>query len=392
MVMFRFFIKKLCGPAFQHPSSRNPTFRCICCFSTSITEGTIPKPPSVVEFNHVGFSSEEALKASKTLNESPLPQQPELILGFLKRSGFDDTQIKNLVSRHPKWLLLDEETLQPKFKALQDLGFSGADLAGFIIANPFGIFRDFEHNLLPKIVFWIGLLGSFEALIKLLKNNRRFLKRSLEKTIIPNIMMLRECGIPDIRIRSVVKHRPSFILQKPDRFKALAVRVEKMGVPQSSGMFFWALSSLQSTSVTRFNARLKLMKSLGWSKEDFNTAFCKNPLFLTPSLKVMKEKMEFLVNEVGCEPSYVANHPVLLSLSLEKRLIPRHWVLQMLKLRGLGNRKSLTTVMCCSDKKFINDFVLCHLKEIPELLGICSIGRKKKDGLDVLVQKLSVLA
>lgn len=383
MVMFRLFIKKLCGPAFRHPSSRIPTFRCIRCFSSSITKGTIPKPLSLVEFDYVGFSSEEALKDSKSLK----------ILGFLKRSGFDDTQIKNLVSRYPKWLLLDEETLQPKFKALQDLGFFGPDLAEFIIANPFGIFRDFEHNLLPKIEFWIGLLGSFEALIRLLKNNRWFLKRSLEKTIIPNVMMLRECGIPDIRIRSVVKYRPSFILQKPDRFKTLADRVEKMGVPRTSGMFLWALSSLQTTSVTRFNARLKLMKSLGWSTEDFDTAFCKNPLFLTPSLKVMKEKMEFLVNEVGCEPSYVASHPVLLSLSLEKRLIPRQWVLQMLKSRGLVNKKkSPTTIMCCTDKKFINDFVLCHLKEIPELLGICSVGCKKKDDMGILVQKLSVLA
>ncbi|KAJ0988371.1 hypothetical protein J5N97_006727 [Dioscorea zingiberensis] len=382
MVMLRLLIKKLYEPAFHHPSYQIPTLRCILCFSTSITQRTIPKPFSILEFlvNNAGFSSEEAFKASKSLNESPLPQQPELILSFLKKSGFDDTQIRNLVSRYPKWLLLDEETLQPKFKALQDLGFSGPELAGFIIANPFAIFKDFEHNILPKIEFWIGLLGSTETLIRLLKSNKWFLKRSLEKTIIPNVMMLRECGIPDIRIRSVVKHRPSFVLQKPEMFKALADRVVKMGVPRSSGMFLWALSSLQTSSVARFNARVKLMKSLGWSKEDFGTAFRKNPLFLTPSVKVMKEKMEFLVNEVGCEPSYVANHPVLLSLSLEKRLAPRHRVLQMLKSRGVFIKKmSASTVMCCSDKKFMDDFVLCHLKEVPELVGIYSNSSEKKE-------------
>ncbi|XP_019710147.1 uncharacterized protein [Elaeis guineensis] len=335
-------------------------------------ENPSPKPHFMAEYlaRSCGFSPDKAAEAaSKHLRRIKSPQQPDSVLNFFRSHGFDDADIKKVVSRIPRCLGLDvEETLAPKFRALRDLGFSQSDVAHLILSNPSVLNLRFPQNVLPKVEFWRDLLGSDEFLIKWLKRKRWLFNYSIERTILPNLSLLRACGISDKRISLVAKQQPSIVCQKMESLQALADRVEGLGVPRHSSMFVWTLLSLQRVSTTTFEAKKKLMKSLGWSDSEFLSACQRQSTFLSKSAKAIQRKMEFLEKETGCEPSYVARYPELLMMSLEKRLVPRHHVMEMMKSQGLhGGAFQLATIMKLSEKKFTEKFVLCYKEKAPEL-------------------------
>ncbi|EHA8591187.1 putative transcription termination factor MTERF2, chloroplastic [Cocos nucifera] len=150
----------------------------------------------------------------------------------------------------------------------------------------------------------------------------------------PNLSLLRECGISDPKTAMVLRKSPTLILRNPQNIRDLMERVERMGVPRSSGMFLWVLWASNLISEATLNSKLRLMKSFGWSEVEFFAAFRKSPLFVTNSEGMLSAKMAFLVKEAGYKPSKVALRPKLLMHSLEKRMKPRLRVMQMLEASG----------------------------------------------------------
>ncbi|XP_065003704.1 transcription termination factor MTERF8, chloroplastic-like [Musa acuminata AAA Group] len=328
-----------------------------------------------------GFDPDQAAKASKLLGRIESRHQPDSVLGLFKSYGFDNTHLKKVISANPRLLLLDvEKTLAPKFRALQDLGFSCSDITHLVRSNNHFISHK-SQTILSKIQLWQGLLGSNDFLVNLCKNNRRFLGYSIEKRIQPNIEILRDCGITDQKLSMILRQYPLLITRNAETLKALISRVEGLGVPRTSGMFLLILSVLQSISEKNFKAHLEFFKGFGWSEDDFLAAFRKAPTFVRFSLKTLQRKMEFLVNETRCAPSYLALRPVILLMSLEKRLMPRHRIVTGLKSRGVCiSNLSMSTYMKYPEKKFVEKFVNCY-KEYPELIELYNVAPKHRTAL-----------
>ncbi|XP_064958713.1 transcription termination factor MTERF4, chloroplastic-like [Musa acuminata AAA Group] len=329
-----------------------------------------------------GFDPDQAAKASKLLGRVESRHQPDSVLGFFKSYGFDNTQVKKVISANPRWLLLDvEKTLAPKFRALQDLGFSCSDITHLVRSNNHVISHK-SQTILSKIQLWQGLLGSNDLLMKICKRNRWFLGYSIEKTIQPNIEILRDCGITDQKLSMILRQYPVLITQNAETLKALISRVEGLGVPRTSGMFLLILSVLQSISEKNFKAHLEFFKGFGWSEDDFLAAFRKAPTFVRISLKSLQRKMEFLVNEAGCAPSHLALRPDILLCSLEKRLMPRHQIVTGLKSRGVCiSNLSMSTYAKYPEKKFVEKFVNRY-KEYPELIELYNGVPKNRTAFD----------
>ena len=229
---------------------------------------------------------------------------------------------------------------------------------------------------------WRGLLGSDEHLKKFFKGNRWLLGPSIEKTIQPNLSVLKDCGISDQRITLLLKDRPGFIVQKPDALRALIDRAKGLGVHPGSTMFHWALWVLYKVRQEKFDAKLEAMRGFGWSEAEFLAAFRKAPVFLTISVSTLRDKIDFLVREAGCTPSYVARNPVLLTLSLAKRLIPRNRYLEALKSKVLhGGQYDVRTAMVSSEKRFLQYYVLRHVDKFPELNELYAESFERKDAL-----------
>ncbi|XP_008801029.2 transcription termination factor MTERF2, chloroplastic-like [Phoenix dactylifera] len=336
-------------------------------FSAPTTQTPSPTPPFIVEFllNSCGLSSSKAIEASKHLAHFKSPAQPTSVIQFLQQLGLSDSHIRISISKCPRLLCANvEKTLRPKIRSLREMGFSEAELGQLISANP-NVLR--VRNPRPKIEFWRDFFSSNEELFKAIGRDAYLLSSSLSKRIIPNISLLRECCIPDHRIAKMMLST-RFVARKPSLIQAAVKRADELGVPRSSGSFPHLLQTVFNISQSTVDAKLKLFKSLGWSEAEFLSAMPKNPVLLRLSEKNVRDKMDFFMKEVGCELGYIVRRPVLLSYSLERRLIPRHLVLRTLKHEGLpGGTRDLLTAILFSEKSFIEKFVLPYRENVPGL-------------------------
>ncbi|CAL9122847.1 unnamed protein product [Musa acuminata var. zebrina] len=223
---------------------------------------------------------------------------------------------------------------------------------------------------------WESLLGSRELVLKHLKKTRWFFFSSVEKTLHPNLKFLRdECGIPEERVSVVLRSHPKLISQKPESLRALVARADELGMPRQSRMFVRTLDALHNVSQERFEAKVELMRSFGWSESEFSSAVRKAPTFLCISLDMLRRKVEFFINVVGYTPSFIASHPNLLLLSLQKTVIPRFRVLEMLNTKGLWTRRGkFLSYVQLSNTKFMEKIVLPYKEKVPELLDILRAG------------------
>ncbi|CAL9754640.1 unnamed protein product, partial [Musa acuminata subsp. burmannicoides] len=69
-----------------------------------------------------GFDPDQAAKASKLLGRVESRHQPDSVLGLFKSYGFDNTQVKKVISANPRWLLLDVEDPGPKVPSFAGSG------------------------------------------------------------------------------------------------------------------------------------------------------------------------------------------------------------------------------------------------------------------------------
>ncbi|XP_065026756.1 transcription termination factor MTERF2, chloroplastic-like [Musa acuminata AAA Group] len=338
-----------------------------------------PDPNFMVEYlvNSCGFSPSEAAMFSKPLARLRSTEKPDAVLNFMRSQGFDGAGIRKVISMKPNYLCYNVETnLAPKFQFLRDLGLSESDIVDAILKNPAILCLEVHRSFVPKLEMWESLLGSRELVLKHLKKTTRFFHSSVEKTLHPNLKFLRdECGIPEERVFLVLRSQPQLITNKPKSLRALVARADELGMPRQSRMFMWTLNILQRVSKERFEAKVELMRSFGWSESEFSSAVRKNPTFLSISLDMMRRKMEFFINVVGYTPSFIASQPSILLYSLQKRVIPRFRVTEMLKLKGLWTGKyKFTSILVFTDTKFMEKFVLPHKENVPELLDILRVA------------------
>ncbi|CAL9181074.1 unnamed protein product [Musa hybrid cultivar] len=241
------------------------------------------------------------------------------------------------------------------------MGFSDTEIAQLVSSSPSVLLlRDIE----PRINFWRSLLGSNEMLIKASRRNLFLLTCSLARKIEPNISLLRECGISEQCIAQMVVTRPSLFCRTEKCIKATIEHVEELGVSRGCKKFPSALLTVISLSRSRFDATFATLISYGWSQPDCIAAFRKHPAIWCLSKKNLSDKMTFLMKEAGCELTYIIGQPVLLTLSLEKRLRPRYEVMNFIdenKLLDKGH--NLLSVVMLSEEKFRNQFLFLLLKE-----------------------------
>ncbi|RWV94737.1 hypothetical protein GW17_00042701 [Ensete ventricosum] len=351
-------------------------------FSSSVDHsgGTIsPDPHFMVEYlvNSCGFSPSEAAKFSKPLAHLRSTEKPDAVLNFMRSQGFDGAGLRKVISWEPSYLCLNVETnLAPKFQFLRDLGLSELDIVDAILKNSSILHLNVHRSFVPRLETWESLLGSRELVLEHLKKKSRFFGSSIEKTVHPNLKFLTdECSIPEERVFGIVKWHPQFISQNPESLRALVARAEELGMPRQSRMFMRALNVLQMLSKERFEAKVELMRSFGWSDSEFSSAVRKAPTFLSFSTDMLRRKVTFFIDVVGFTPSFIAYRSNLLLFSLQKRVIPRFRVMEMLKLKGLwtGQVKFLS-ILSLSETKFMERFVLPHRQNVPQLLDILRVA------------------
>ncbi|CAN6241069.1 unnamed protein product [Urochloa humidicola] len=273
-----------------------------------------------------GFPPDKAAKAAAAPRFAHLTStvRPDAVLAFLRSRGLTHKQVLNVVSWDPKLLLSDvDATLAPKFRAVPSLGLTPAEAARLFALYPSALTMGVHTNLLPRILLWLDLLGSARLLMKFLA--KTWLLKHSADALLRNLDALRGYGVPEARLAATVRLKPSLILQSPAKLDALAARVDACGVPRGSGIVRVCApgtAQRQRRSVPgqegRRDARDRVHRG-----EEFLAMFRRAPCFLFLSVEMLRRKVEFLVGTVRCGADYIVRNPVLLTYSLDKRMVPR---------------------------------------------------------------------
>ncbi|CAA7401764.1 unnamed protein product [Spirodela intermedia] len=346
-------------------------------FSSSTGAGEAPLAavtPFLVEYlvDSCGFSPAEAAKVSSSLPRVETLEKPVAAVQFLRHKGFSEDDVRSVILGFP--ILLRREvakTLEPRIRFLQEEGFSIPEISRLVSANPSSLR---VSNLGEKIEFWRKLMGTNERALKVLSESH-VLNASLDRKIKPNVSFLRETGLAEHRIARILSRRPRLVTCRLETIQSLIDQVKNHGIAITTGMFEQALYALANVSKAKFEEKLKLFQSFGWSEKDFLSAFQRSPLLLRVSERKIQQVMGFLLGEAGCEPSYVALRPVLLSYSLRKRMMPRYSVLRALRKNSIaaGENDFLGTVVL-PEGKFVERYILSYSEKIPGLLEAYSMA------------------
>ncbi|WCJ17917.1 Mitochondrial transcription termination factor family protein [Euphorbia peplus] len=317
--------------------------------------------------NHHHFSPECAAKVSsfsspKCLNN---PQNAVSVLNFLDEIGVPNNHIQAIVKRTPGFLSAHlHSTIKPKFKLFQDLGFRSSDFAHLISTCPW-LLHSSTHRLSLSILGLKNVLGPNADICSLLKNSAsgRFLGYDFSRTVVPNIHFLKTCGICSLQIAWYVSRYPSFFLTKPEKLKGVVQRADEMGVDRNRKMFIEAVRVMSNMTRESWQLKLDVFRELGFSEHDICVAFRRMPPVFCSSHAKIKEVTELLLTVEDI--SYIANNPVLLGYSVEKRLKPRLRVLKALQTKNLLKKNpSLSQVLKMSDAEFIEKYVNAFSNEV----------------------------
>jgi mTERF domain-containing protein len=320
--------------------------------------------------NSCGLSAKSAILASRSVVFQN-PEKPDSVLNFLKENGFSNAQISQIVRSHPLVLLAHpEKTLLPKIELIRSIGISSSDLTTIIASNTLLFKTNLKKRLIGSYDFLKTVLVDEKVLTTFKRSPRAFLS-DVTNTMAPNIALMRQLGAPLSTISFLVSNHPSTAFIKHTRFAEAAHQVTEMGFDPLKMVFVLAIQALLKMSKPKLESRLELYKRWGWSRDTALAAFKRHPNCMVVSEENMTKTMDFLVNKSGWPSTDVATNPRVINLSLEKRIIPRWSVVQILLAKGLvKNNLALGTFLLPSERVFLEKFVIRFRDDVPQLLKV----------------------
>ncbi|KAI9075862.1 hypothetical protein K1719_042142 [Acacia pycnantha] len=316
-----------------------------------------------------GFSPQQAASASKYLTLETR-EKPDLVIDFLKKLGFSESQILRFTRQFPQCLRSDpEQTFLPKIEFFISRGISSSDIPKLLCSHPNIMRRSLDRQIIPSFDFFRDLFQSDDKLIKALKSCSGILIDSNTR-VLPNMKLLREAGVPESNVIKLLLLYPRAFTINTSRFKMIVEELQEMGFDPSQYLFIVAVYALSSTSKSTWLKKANVYKKWGWSDEDIVAAFRRSPYSMKMSEYKIDAIMEILVEKLGCPPSTIPKYAVVLLLSRNKRIIPRASVIQVLLSKGLVKREKLLGAFKLSEKDFLRRFVFCHELEANELLEL----------------------
>jgi mTERF domain-containing protein len=181
--------------------------------------------------------------------------------------------------------------------------------------------------------------------------------------------MLISHGVPESLVLKMFLIQPKLLLVRTYRFSEIVSDVMKLGFDPNSLLFVSAIRVMAVMSKTLWEQKVEAYKSFGLSKDEIYSTFKRQPLFMIVSEMKIKKLMAFFVNKLKMKPLLISKNPNLLLLSLEKRIIPRCSVLQLLMSKGLIKADTnLVRVWRMTEKKFVEKLVCKYQNEVPDVV------------------------
>ncbi|XP_043714910.1 uncharacterized protein LOC122663292 [Telopea speciosissima] len=280
--------------------------------------------PFVVSYliRSCGFSPAAAISASKKVDfESS--DKPDSVLALFRNHGFTEAQISSIIRKCPLLLVTSPtKNLLPKLEFFLSMGVPSPDIAKILSKDPNFMRSSLENKIIPAFNFFKSSVGTVEKFVICLSWATRFIRFDIQK-MARNIAILRENGVPESNIVSILTYRPGTVTPKNDRFKQIVEEIKQMGFDLSKSFFVTTLHVLTSVKKSTWEQKLEAYRKWGFSENEILMVFRRYPWIMIISEKKIMSHMDFFVNKMGWERAVLISYPQLLGHSLEKRILPR---------------------------------------------------------------------
>uniref|UniRef100_A0A803MHY8 Uncharacterized protein n=1 Tax=Chenopodium quinoa TaxID=63459 RepID=A0A803MHY8_CHEQI len=208
-------------------------------------------------------------------------------------------------------------------------------------------------------------MGCEQLVIRFLKKKCHWRPSSVPNVLVPNINLLRSYGISMESIRKFLVRAPAPFFRNIEFLENAVIKVkEELGISPQSPQFLSVVMLLSSVNENTMELKREMFRSFGWTESDISTLLASSPFAFGLSEATIKKKLDFLMNQLGYEPSYLSKRYNLLTCSLEKRILPRHKTLIVLKEKGFIKMDYLLeSSVSLTESQFLKKFVLPY-KEV----------------------------
>ncbi|KAM7475723.1 hypothetical protein LguiB_022966 [Lonicera macranthoides] len=309
----------------------------------------------------------------KVLNRDPriLEADVHTVVEFFRTYGFSDKQIASLTLKRPSLFMYNaQKCFKPKFEFFESLGFSREEIAQILSSEPYILERSLENHIIPSVEVLRRFVDTDETVLKTIKSCYRILEFNLEEVLAPNMAMLMEHGVPKSKALKLIMLQPKSLLLRNHRFAEVVKEVKELGFNPTHLLFVLAIRSIAVMSKSLWERKMVIYRSFGLSDDEILAAFRLQPMCMMTSEKKIKKLLDFYMNELKMTPSTISKNPNILLLSLEKRIIPRCSVLQLLTSKDQIKRKiSIIYAFRMTERMFLHRFVSKYQLLIPEVVA-----------------------
>ncbi|KAA0049483.1 hypothetical protein IC582_012827 [Cucumis melo] len=305
-------------------------------------------------------------------NAVQLKNKRKDVFSFFENHGFSESQISDLDKRYPQILSANpEKTLLPKLLFFQSKGLSSPEVTKLVCSFPRVFIGSLNKRIIPNFNYIQAVLGSEEKTLAAIKRFARILAGDLRLSVGPNIESLKQFGVPDSNILKYLQYQPRRFLTNSIRFKETVERATEMGFNPQQMQFVVAAKVLQEITKSTWDKKVEVYRKWGLSEEEIRLIFRKNPRCMTFSEDKINDTIDFFVNKIGWESSFIARRPTLITYSLKKRILPRGYVYQVLQSKGLIKKhENLVSFFESPENSFIEKFINPQKEQIPGLLEL----------------------
>ncbi|WZZ63091.1 hypothetical protein YC2023_063198 [Brassica napus] len=237
-----------------------------------------------------------------------------------------------------------KEKFEMSVKKVVEMGF---DPATSKFVQALHVFYEMSERTIEEKVNVYNKLGFRVEEVWEMFNKWPYSLKFSEKKITQTFETLKKCGLTDEEVVAVMKKRPECMRASEDKIRSC----------------------------------VETFLGIGFSGEEFVSMVKCFPTCVGLSAENVRRKVEFLVGGMGWELKDVVGIPPVLGYSLEKRMVPRCGVVRALVEKGVmrdGMIPPMSSVLACSDKVFLNRFVVKHGRLAPELMGIFAGDKRKR--------------
>ncbi|XP_040996465.1 uncharacterized protein LOC121242618 [Juglans microcarpa x Juglans regia] len=325
--------------------------------------------PNMELFKSLGFSG---TSLAKLLGKDPLLLERDAytVVEFFRAHGFSDEQISTLTMKRPTLYMLDtQKILKPKLEFFKSLGFSYLEIANRLSIEPYILGRSLENQIIPCVQKLRRIVGTDDNVLKVLRARFSLIEYNVETVLQANISILLSHGVPNSLVVKIFLLEPRSLLMRTYRFNGIVNEVMKLGFDPNNLLFVLAIRSMAVVSKAAWEKKVEAFKSFGLSKDEIDLAFKLQPMCMITSEKKIMKVMGFFVNNLKMKPSIISKSPNLLLFSLEKRIIPRCSVLQLLMSKGLIKEDTgIFHMLRMTEKTFVKKLVKKYQNEVPDVI------------------------